>query len=150
MIPWRALVALVVLLVVAFAPDRASAAEPGETRCSSADVGLIARLTLAAPDRTPVAVEWMASPALSEPTGGEPVEPALSCWKGGVGDDCRLQDPADAPGGPSPFQLHATPVAVTIDPAALSGPDSLRCPIVSADAGEARPGFARGLDRPPR
>jgi hypothetical protein len=150
----RVLSVLALAFACALAPRLARAADHAgaDVPTSCADLDGAARALLAGPDRTPIAVEWMASPAPMPraPGADDPGLPADLCFYGSLDDDCRLADPSFPP-GPSPGQeLSTSRAAVAVDVPSLPRPDAVWRPHARTDAGEARPGFVRDLFRPPR
>jgi hypothetical protein len=82
---------------------------------------------------------------LAGTTAGDP----LVCVKRGQGFDCQVHDPASWP-TPSSFHGFAFPDLAPASVPALPERDAARIAFVAARARDARPGFARGLFRPPR
>jgi hypothetical protein len=69
--------------------------------------------------------------------------------KRGLGFDCQVHDPASSP---APFAFHpfAFPDVAPASVPELPEPDAARVAFVAARTRGDRPGFARGLFRPPR
>jgi len=80
----------------------------------------------------------------------EPNVPPQLCIPGiSTSPDCRIHGPAGAPAAGGMFPLTAPELAV---PIALPepSPGTQRNPVARFALGAAHPGYARGIDRPPR
>ena len=140
-----------VLVVLCAAASSAVAAEPAPAPPASTALSA----EEAACERVEVA-EALVSSAFDLTATAPPVPrplpllpDALLCARGGMAVDCELHDPASRPRAPAPT-ASATPDVVSDTVPEPPAPDAMRLAAGLPTLGNARPGFARGLERPPR
>jgi hypothetical protein len=142
-----------VLVVLCTATSSALAAEPATAPAAATTLSA----EEAACERVEVAEALVSSALdLTATAAGAPVPrplpllpDALLCARGGMAVDCELHDPASRPRAPSP-PASATPDVVSDTEPEPPAPAATRLAAGLHALGSARPGFARGLERPPR